>query len=126
MEDVIKALLAYGSAPAIIFLAFLVGLLIKQLTENAKKDEGRDASLREFVATQVKDLEKRSEDRLAAQQESVYDLAQRLSCVERDYLPRDEHYRDFSGWRGEIRSLGKKIDDFILMFAGKFFKGDGK
>jgi hypothetical protein len=135
MIGFMESLLQYGSAPAIIVLTALVALLIKRINKNAraderrsleaqkreetrdKREEGREKSLREFSANLVKEMEARTSAWIRNLQEGQDNLGQRLSCVEREYLPRDEHYRDFSGWRGEIARIVKKIDSFIMVFA---------
>lgn len=135
MPDLIVSLLQYGPFPAIIVLAVVMGLLINRINKNAEQDEkhsqeaqkreemrdqreeAREKSLREFASSLVKELETRTGARIRDQGENLDNLTQRLSCVEREYLPRDEHYRDFSGWRSEIARIAKKIDSFIIMFA---------
>jgi len=34
----------------------------------------------------------------------------------RDFITKEEHYRDVSGWRGELQKLDAKLDRFIEKF----------
>lgn len=34
----------------------------------------------------------------------------------KDYITKEEHYRDVSGWRGELQKLEAKLDRFIEKF----------
>ena len=105
VETLIGKLLDYGSAPALLVIAVRLGFLIRKLNENAEQDEKRAASLREFVQAQISTLKKDFDERASASDKRLDDLQSRVSCVERDYLPREEHYKEFSGWRAEINRL---------------------
>ena len=105
IETLIGKLLEYGSAPAMIVIAVLVGVLLRKQNENAEKDEKRATSLREFVQAQIAALKKDFDERAAVSDKRMDELQARMSCVERDYLPREEHYKEFSGWRAEINRL---------------------
>lgn len=88
-----------------IVLAALVGFLIKKLDENAKKDDARTKELKEYVKAQVDGLETRIDGRVKALEARAAELEGRSSYIEREYLPREDHYRDISGWRTEINRL---------------------
>ena len=105
IETLIGKLLEYGSAPAMIVIAVLVGVLLRKLNENAEKDEKRAATLQDFVRSQIAALKKDFDERAAGSDKRMDELQARMSCVERDYLPREEHYKEFSGWRAEINRL---------------------
>jgi hypothetical protein len=118
METLIGKLLEYGNTPALIVLAVLVGWLIKKLGENDQKDEKRAAVLNELITKEITTLEERIEAQRVSAEKRLDDLADRVSCVERDYLPREEHYKEFSGWRAEIN----RLSDLII----NLFKDQGR
>lgn len=105
LDVLVGKLLEYGSAPALLTIAVVMGILLRKLNENAEKDEERATSLREFVQAQIATLKKDFDERASASDKRLDDLQSRMSCVERDYLPREEHYKEFSGWRAEINRL---------------------
>lgn len=109
MEALIGKLLEYGNTPALIVLAILVGWLIKKLDENNQKDEKRATDLQALITKEIGTLEQRFEAQKAAAERRMDDLGDRIACVERDYLPREEHYKEFSGWRAEINRLSDLI-----------------
>lgn len=109
MEVLLEKLLSYGTGPVLIVVAFLLGWIVKELKENGKKDEERAEKLKTAVTAQMNAMEERFEERFATTDKRVDELANRVSCVERDYLPREEHYKEFSGWRAEINNLTNLI-----------------
>jgi hypothetical protein len=94
-----------GTFPSLILIGVLLGFFVRELKENGRRDEARAKELKAFVAKEVQELREANDARHRQTDEAVEELARRLSSVEKDYLPRDEHYRDFSGWRAEINRL---------------------
>lgn len=105
LDVLIGELLEYGTAPALLSIAVAMGILLRKVNENALKDEERTTSLREFMQEQIATLKNDFTERATASDKRLEDLQSRISSVERDYLPREEHYREFSGWRAEINRL---------------------
>jgi len=109
MEILIGKLLEFGTVPSLLVLTFVVALMVKKIEENGKKDESRNLELRTFMSAEMNALEDRFEARFVVTDKRVEELSTRISCVERDYLPREEHYKEFSGWRAEINRLSDLI-----------------
>lgn len=109
MEVLLDKISAYGTGPFLLVIAFFLGWVVKELKENGKKDEERAEKLRTTMTTQMNAMEERFEERFALSDKRIDELGNRLSCVERDYLPREEHYKEFSGWRAEINDLRNLI-----------------
>lgn len=109
MEALIEKLSSYGTGPFLVVVAFLLGWIVKELKENGKKDEERAEKLKAAVTAQMNAMEDRFEERFAVADKRIDELSNRVSCVERDYLPREEHYKEFSGWRAEINHLSDLI-----------------
>jgi hypothetical protein len=117
--ELITKLLDYGTAPALLVVGFLLFWVVKKLEENGRKDEARAKDLSDAMTTQMNAMEDRFEERFALSDKRLDDLSNRVSCVERDYLPREEHYKEFSGWRAEINRLSDLI---INLFKEKATK----
>jgi phosphopentomutase len=52
------------------------------------------------------------EDRHANVEVKMEEIQQQL----KDFITKEEHYRDVSGWRGELQKLDAKLDRFIEKF----------
>jgi|GEM_PF-1360034 hypothetical protein len=70
-----------------------------------------------FLLFLILDVKKRLErvDRVIEKLVEKFDqnlehLERRVEIIERDFVSREEHYRDFSGWREELRHIDRKID----------------
>jgi len=55
-----------------------------------------------FLAYMIQKLDKRIER-----------LEGKLEAIREEFISREEHYRDISGWRGEVNRLDLKIDRLI-------------
>lgn len=111
----VKTLLEYGTTPALLLIAFLL-VHLKTSFGKSVKDLGEKLSA---VQAEMGQLERRIEEKIKEESRYREELEARIGCVERDYLQRDDFYRDSSGWRAEINRLCDKIDQFILGFGGK-------
>lgn len=105
MESLLMNLLQYGTTPSLIVLAFVVGLLVKKMEENAKKDDERAQMLRSEFSKGLQSMEDKFEDRYISHAKRIDELNNRVACVERDYLPREDHYKDTAGWRAELNRI---------------------
>jgi len=99
----------YGTAPILLVLTFAFGLLWKKVESKSEDDKKRTATLQAFLQGLINDMKKDFEERYSATNKRVDDLGAKVAGIERDYLPRDEHYRDFSGWRTELAELRNLI-----------------
>ena len=122
MEAFFQQLSVYGMAPVLIAVVFLLGWVVRELKENGKKDEARAKDLKDSMTAEMNAMAKRFDDHLAETNKKVDDLRDRVSCVERDYLPREEHYKEFSGWRTEINNIR---DLLVSLFKDQAKKGGG-
>ena len=48
--------------------------------------------------------------KLSEHVEKLEKRIEKLEGMQRDFITKEEHYRDVSGWRGEIRRVEDKID----------------
>ncbi len=89
----------------------VAGLIIYMFLNLEKKVEKLQTNLESIANSlnQKKDREECSEE-LKVITAKVDDLAV-------ETVTREEHYRDISGWRSEIRNLNDKIDDLMLRKA---------
>jgi len=110
MEVFFAKLASYGTGPVLLAVVCLLLWVVKKLDENGKKDEERAEKLKAAMAAQMDAMEKRFEERFSISDKRLDELSTRVSCVEREYLPRDEHYKDLSGWRAEIN----RVSDLIV------------
>lgn len=113
METFLQKLSQFGTGPFLLVVAALLGWLVKKIDENNKKSEERINAMGASISAQMKDMEARFNERFATSEKRIEELANRVSGVERDYIPRDEHYKTFSGWRSELQSLQKLIIDLF-------------
>ncbi len=99
----------YGTGPLLICVIFAIGFLWKRVEKLSSDDKVRALKLQEFFEGVIKDLKKEFEERFSAQNRRIDNLSEKVGDIERDYIPRDEHYRDFSGWRTELADLRNLI-----------------
>lgn len=105
IETFLMQLSQYGTAPILLVLIFMIGLFWRRLEKKEDEDQKRSAALKGFLEGLINDLKKDFDERFAANNKRIEDLQSKVASIERDYLPRDDHYRDFSGWRAELEGI---------------------
>lgn len=98
MEVLIAKLLEWGPVPALLVLTFVIVRLIKKLDENAASDSKRADEFRKSLKDHMDETDKRFAEH-----------ADRMACIERDYLTREAHYKDIGGWRTDLNNLRSDI-----------------
>jgi hypothetical protein len=87
VEALVLQILQFGQAPAIIALAFFMGVVLKKISENGKADSARG-----------KDFQKAIERR----DEEIKVLAERQAVFEGEYLTKEAFFSFVSGWRTDL------------------------
>lgn len=105
IETFLMQLSQYGTAPLLLVLVFIIGLFWRRMDKKDDDDKKRLASLQSALNASIDALKADFEKQFTATNKKIDELQSRVSCVERDYLPREEHYKEFSGWRAEINRL---------------------
>ncbi len=88
------SLLQYGTAPVLLAIAGLLVWLSKKIDKNGEGDAVRSKELQTAIA----DLSASTEARFAEQ-------AAQIADIQRDYLPRKDHYKDIGGWRTDLNQM---------------------
>ncbi len=98
----IPKLMEYGTFPALLVLTALVAMLIRKLDKNAAADAVRAAEFNKALSEHRQETEKRFAEH-----------AERFASIERDYLPRETHYKDIGGWRTDMNDLRNNLGEEI-------------
>jgi hypothetical protein len=94
MWALLSSLLQYGTAPVLLVIAGLIVWLSKKIDKNGEGDAARSKELQKAIA----DLSASTEVRFAEQ-------AAQIAGIQRDYLPRKDHYKDLGGWRTDLNQM---------------------
>lgn len=124
MITVLAQIMELGTPAILLVLIGLVSWLIamqsavkKEIEKNAIEDVTRSALLKETLSAAISAsatcIEARAKERFDRFGDEVEEVKQRIASIERDYLPREEHWKDISGWRTEIMELRKFLVDAI-------------
>jgi uncharacterized membrane-anchored protein YhcB (DUF1043 family) len=113
METLIAKLFEYGPFPALLVLTALVGWMIRSLQRNSETDAARSAEFRKALEAQSLEFRKAFESHREDMEKKFAEQADRIACVERDYLPRENHYKDIGGWRTDMNELRNNLGEEI-------------
>lgn len=103
-------LLQYGTTPLLVVLAFAIGVLLKKIDDNGKRDAERQAAMTKAFNDRMDSMETNLFKEIKEQEKKIEELRMKIAYVERDYLTREEHYKTNSGWKAETN----RIFDAIL------------
>jgi len=98
MESLIAKLLEWGPIPALLVLSFVIARLIQKLDDNAKADAERSQAFQKMLRDHIDETDRRFSEQ-----------ADRMACIERDYLSREAHYKDIGGWRTDLNQVRADI-----------------
>lgn len=87
---------------AVLILAVLIGWLIRKIDKDAKEDSRRAAEFRASLERHMDETDRR-----------FAGDAERMACIERDYLKVETHYKDIGGWRTDMNELRAGLGDEI-------------
>lgn len=87
---------------AVLLLAVLIGWMIRKLDKNATADAERTKEFRAALSEHQKETDERFSEH-----------SERMSCIERDYLTRETHYKDIGGWRTDMNNVRDNLGEEI-------------
>lgn len=104
----------FGIIPTLIILIMMVWFLLREIKKEVRRlTESNEVTRRDFLQ-KIEELKAHSDvhDREIA--ESVDGLEDRVTGIEREYLTREDHYKDMGGWREELREMRRTLDRFMM------------
>lgn len=97
-KTVLPLISQFGIVPTMLLLVVVVWFLLREIQREVKA-----------VRNQLLALQSHSDRRDGELKTAVEAVEDRLGCVEREYVSREEHYKDLGGWREEMRELRRLL-----------------
>ena len=92
-----------GIVPTLVICVLTVFFVVREL----KKE---NASTRKSIS----DLMERSDAKDRGISADVDDVRSQLASMQREFITKEEHYRDLEGWKSEISELRKAVADLPI------------
>lgn len=99
----------YGILPVFLFLIAILWFLLREIKNEFKLIK---TSLKNDIDKLKDELEKFKQSSDAKDEKltgMITQLENRIACVEKEYVSKNDHYRDLGGWREELREIRKLI-----------------
>ncbi len=113
MESIFASIFReYGVIPTLLLLIAILWFLVREIKNEFKTIK---FSLEKEISGLRNDLEKfkkSSDEKDEKLAEMIDMLKDRIASIEKEYVSRNDHYRDLGGWRMEV----KEIRDLILKY----------
>jgi len=104
----------FGIVPTIILIMMMTWFFLREIRKEVGTLKTQiDEMRREFLSA-LSDIKKRSDDGDERISVSVKEVETRVNCIEKEYVPRDDHYRDIGGWREEMMEMRGEIQQLQL------------
>jgi len=116
-QIVIQIILTVGGAIFAIKRA-LTDPINRRLDGLYELQKANTEELREYIAKEIERLAKENE----ALRKDMEKLRSEVDIIQKEYVTKDIHFRDISGWRGEINRLSDKLDSMYRWFAEKLLE----
>ena len=65
------------------------------------------------IKKELDEAKKSSSHRDQKLQEMIDELRERIAGIERDYVTKEDHYKDLGGWREEIKEIRHLMVEYI-------------
>ncbi len=122
MDNTVLDIIAQiGTIPTLIMLILVVWFLLREIKKEVQGLRSDFDQKTAELKRDIQDLKEHSDDQDRKIMDELSSLDHRVSCVEKDCVTREEHYRDIGGWREEVRrnriELRDDIRDFLQVIA---------
>ena len=105
----------YGVLPTLLILIVILWFLVREIKNEFKTINSSLKSEINSLKSELEKFKKTSDERDDKLTEMINMLRDRIASIEKEYVSRNDHYRDLGGWRMEV----KEIRDLILTYMEK-------
>jgi hypothetical protein len=110
----------YGAVPLSLVMICLVSYLMKQIKKNGEDDKARHTAIQTQLKDDIGAVQKQLNEAIVSLKEGIEkrldDCEERIKIIEKDYVQRDDFYRDTGGWRTELNNLSNNLNFQITNF----------
>jgi hypothetical protein len=116
----LKDLNNYGAVPLSLIMICLVSYLLQQIKKNGEDDKSRYAAIQTQLKENIGAVQKQLNEAIASLKEGIEKrldgCEERIKIIEKDYVQREDFYRDTGGWRTELNNLSNNLNFQITNF----------
>ena len=110
METFIMTLFKdFGAVPTILAVLLAIWFFMREI-KGEFKDLKSELNALKSELDEVKKASNRRDQKL---QEMIDELRERIAGIERDYVTKEDHYKDLGGWREEIKEIRHLIMEYM-------------
>ncbi|MBD5438469.1 MAG: hypothetical protein HDR37_07905 [Treponema sp.] len=102
-NQLVGLIASIGIAPTIVICALIIFFVIREM----KKE---NSSTRKSIS----ELMERSDSKDRSISTDVEDVRKQLQSIQKEYVTKEQHYRDLEGWKSEIGELRSAVANLPL------------
>lgn len=104
----------FGIIPTLILLIMVVWFLLREIKKEVRTITDSNESIKRDLTERIEELKTHSDEHDKEIAESVEHIRNRIGSIEREYVTREDHYKDMGGWREELREMRRTLDRFMM------------
>ncbi len=118
MESILSNLLGqFGMIPVLLLLVAIVWFLLREIKKEVSGLTASIKTMKEDIAKKLDAYQARSDEMDEKLEGLISGVTERVACVEREYVTKEDMYKDLGGWREESRETNQRIDAMSVNLA---------
>lgn len=118
-----------GPIATVLILCVIAYFIIREIKKENERTRNSVSSVKkemsemkeEFTAAQRK-FEENMEEKAKCQDENIKEIQNDIRYIQREYITKEDHYRDTEGWKAEMLGVKKDLAELPLKVIGALEK----
>ena len=107
MESIAAKLLGeYGVIPVFVLICVILWFFLREIKKEV-------SGIKTSVTSSIQDLEQRSDEQDEKILKELSRLDNEVRYIQKEYLRKEDHYKDMGGWRTDVNRLENRMDSFF-------------
>ena len=100
----------YGTVGSLVFIGIIIWFFLREIKKDLALMQASVSSMRDELLREIQELRDLSNARDDAIMEELKSMEEEIRFIHKEYLRKEDHYRDLGGWRAEFRDMQERID----------------
>lgn len=99
----------FGAIPTILAVLLAIWFFMREIKKEFSDLKSEIDTLKE----DLDEVKRSSNSRDQKLQEMIDELKERIAGIEREYVTKEDHYKDLGGWREEIKEIRRLLIEYV-------------
>ena len=113
-SSVLDLFKAIGPLAGVIILIVIAYFIIREIKKENERTRKTSEALNDKISNAFEELKSDFSQQFSCHEESIRAMEKEIKYIQKEYITKEDHYRDTEGWKTEIQGVRKDMGELPL------------